>query len=371
MKKIGSALLIGLILLFIILAYNYISYRTKNAVSDAAFIKTDSLLTLGFKVGGKVVKLTKKEGESVHKGELLAHIDTKDFLVAKKKIEDQIAALRHKKEALAIQKNQKNSALDIQEQMTKNNKVKLQESIEAMREAIEALQVQLEQIKKDEKRVAALFRKKLVQKEKLEKLQTKKLSLAHTIAAKQAQVLAMQIDLKNLDEKLRLLEVQKRGLKAMQQQIFALAKQIGALKKAKEEIQNKISYASLHSPINGVVAKRFIAPDRVVKKGSPIYAVVNPKDIHVEVLLSEKKLEGVHPGSPVRITVDAYPDRKYHGKVSKILPASAATFALVPRDIASGEFTKLDQRFVVRITIDNPTPDLRVGMGAGVAIAKE
>ena len=371
MKKIGSALLIGLILLFAALAYDYVSYRTKNAVSDAAFIKTDSLLTLGFKVGGKVVRLSKKEGERVQKGELLASIDTKDFVLAKKKIEDQIASLIHKKEALSIQKKQKSAALAIEEQMTKNNKAKLQESIQAMREVIEAQQVQLEQIVKDEKRVAALYKKKLVQKEKLEKLQTKRLSLAHTIAAKQATMRAMEVDYKNLDEKLRLLEVQKRGLEAMQKQILALSKQIDALKKTKEDIQNKISYASLHSPIDGVVAKRFIAVDRIVKKGSPIYAVVNPRDIHVEVLLSEKKLQGIHPGSPVHISVDAYPDRKYHGKVSKILPASAATFALVPRDIASGEFTKLDQRFVVRISIDNPTPDLRVGMGAGVAIKRD
>jgi len=68
--------------------------------------------------------------------------------------------------------------------------------------------------------------------------------------------------------------------------------------------------------------------------------------------------------------VDAFEGRTYHGKVESILPASAATFSLVPRDIASGEFTKLAQRFIVRVSIDNPTKDLRVGMGASVAIKK-
>ena len=58
------------------------------------------------------------------------------------------------------------------------------------------------------------------------------------------------------------------------------------------------------------------------------------------------------------------------GIVEAILPASLATFSLVPRDIASGEFTKLDQRFNVRIKLLNIDNDLKVGMGATVAIKR-
>jgi len=56
--------------------------------------------------------------------------------------------------------------------------------------------------------------------------------------------------------------------------------------------------------------------------------------------------------------------------VQSILPTSASTFSLVPRDISSGEFTKLDQRFVVRIKL-NEKQGLKIGMSLTVAIKRQ
>jgi len=56
-KKIGSTLLILIVAVLLIVGYRYISFRSNNAVSDAAFIKSDSLALLSFKVGGKVERV--------------------------------------------------------------------------------------------------------------------------------------------------------------------------------------------------------------------------------------------------------------------------------------------------------------------------
>jgi len=54
------------------------------------------------------------------------------------------------------------------------------------------------------------------------------------------------------------------------------------------------------------------------------------------------------------------------------LPASAATFALAPRDISAGEFTKVAQRIPVRIRItDGPLDKLHVGLGGEVEIERQ
>jgi len=74
MKKIGSIIIALLIALSAYIAYGYIIYRTDNAVSDAAFVKTDSLFNLGFKVGGRVVALTKNEGDRVKKGQVIGYV---------------------------------------------------------------------------------------------------------------------------------------------------------------------------------------------------------------------------------------------------------------------------------------------------------
>jgi membrane fusion protein (multidrug efflux system) len=85
-------------------------------------------------------------------------------------------------------------------------------------------------------------------------------------------------------------------------------------------------------------------------------------------LLSEKKLRGVKVGNEAYILLDAN-GKRYDGVVESILPTSAATFSLVPRDIASGEFTKLDQRFVVRVKLDN-IDGLLAGMSAKIVIKR-
>ena len=107
----------------------------------------------------------------------------------------------------------------------------------------------------------------------------------------------------------------------------------------------------------------------MIAKGAPVYALSDPKALYCEVLLSEKKLHGVRPGNRVKVTVDALKGKNFEGEVGSIAPTSASTFSLVPRDIASGEFTKLDQRFVVRIRLKE-IDGLRAGMGATVAISR-
>ncbi|MEJ2689793.1 MAG: HlyD family secretion protein, partial [Deltaproteobacteria bacterium] len=88
--------------------------------------------------------------------------------------------------------------------------------------------------------------------------------------------------------------------------------------------------------------------------------------------LEENKLSGVKAGSSVVLRVDAYPDKKFNGEVTEVMPASAATFALVPRDISAGEFTKVAQRIPVRIAITSGDLSLlRVGLGGEVEIKRQ
>jgi len=92
-KKFGSLLLLAIVIVLIFIGYRYIHFRTTHAVSDAAFIKSDRLAVLAFKVGGKVVAMKKEPNAPVKKGELLARIDPTDFVTAQKE-------LVHKREAL-------------------------------------------------------------------------------------------------------------------------------------------------------------------------------------------------------------------------------------------------------------------------------
>jgi membrane fusion protein (multidrug efflux system) len=63
----------------------------------------------------------------------------------------------------------------------------------------------------------------------------------------------------------------------------------------------------------------------------------------------------VRIGQPARVTVDAFPDLVLTGIVDSWSPGTGSTFALLPPDNATGNFTKVVQRVPVKIVLDyNP-----------------
>ncbi len=188
------------------------------------------------------------------------------------------------------------------------------------------------------------------------------------LSAKKDQA-AATLNLKNVQNALTLSTIKKQQTKEIQKSIESLELKIKSMQNQLQEVDNKIGYCTLKAPFSGRIAKKFINANSVVRAGYPIYSIVDPKALHVEVLLSEKKLKGVKVGDSVSVKIDALNNREFKGEVQSILPTSASTFSLIPRDIASGEFTKLDQRFTIRIKLES-TKDLLIGMSANIAIKR-
>ncbi len=369
MKKIGLVVIVLMIIFFGYKGYEYLSFRSKNAVSDAGFVKSDSLSMLNFKVGGKIDNLFYEEGDRVKKGSLLASIDAKDFIVASKKVENSIISLQNKIDSLKVKQEKIAKDINISNIMTKNDINAYKSTIISLKLSIKSNQTKIKQLQKDTLRFQRLSSKKLVAREKYEQSATALKSLKERLLAQKEELNAAKFKLQNIKEKLNLIKNSELNLKEIEKNIQALIFQKKALLETLKGLKLKISYCKLYAPFGGVIAKKFINDKRVVAKGYPVYALVNPNDLHAEVLLSEKKLHGVKVGNSVEVDADAIKGKKFEGVVESILPASASTFSLVPRDIASGEFTKLDQRFVVRIKLKD-IKGLRVGMSLNVAIKR-
>src|SRR5208337_1261646 len=92
--------------------------------------------------------------------------------------------------------------------------------------------------------------------------------------------------------------------------------------------------------------------------------------LFVEANLEEDRLPGVLPGNEVLIRLDAFTE-PFRGRVVWVNKSTGAQFALMPRNVVSGEFTRVVQRVPVRIQIerDDRWPQLRAGLSATVAIA--
>src|SRR5215813_13097170 len=81
------------------------------------------------------------------------------------------------------------------------------------------------------------------------------------------------------------------------------------------------------------------------------------------------RLRGVVPGNPVELQLDAFAE-PFRGRVVWIDKSTGAQFALMPRNVVSGEFTKVVQRVPVRIAIekDERWPLLRAGLSVQAVI---
>ncbi len=242
---------------------------------------------------------------------------------------------------------------------------------DSLEEEIAALEAKLSLVEKDRKRLEKLYQEGLISLQTLETQFTQERELKHQILSQKAQLQAIERDIKALEKNLALVENERFTVENLKSQISALQYQAQSLKLEKERAQLYYNYTKLISPISGIIVKKFHSEGDVINPSEPVYAVIDPKTFYILVLLEETKLPGIKEGAKAKIKLEAYPGKVWEGEVENILSASAATFALVPRDISAGEFTKLAQRIPIRIKITKGDYNLlRVGLGGEVKIQK-
>jgi len=100
--------------------------------------------------------------------------------------------------------------------------------------------------------------------------------------------------------------------------------------------------------------------------GQPLLAVVPLQQAYVVANFKETQLANMRPGQAVEIRVDSFASQPLHGHVASFSPASGNVFALLPSDNATGNFTKIVQRFPVRILLDTPLDGPQVLPGMSV-----
>jgi membrane fusion protein (multidrug efflux system) len=154
---------------------------------------------------------------------------------------------------------------------------------------------------------------------------------------------------------------------------IALAR-VETARTAIDVIRQRIADTRVTAPFLGVVAKRWLLPGDVVQPGQPVLTVYDVDSVWVTAVFEETKLRRLPIGTDMDLSVDAYPNRQFHGHVVLIGAAAASQFSLIPPDNASGNFTKVTQRIPVRIAIDRTPgtaradPPIRLIPGMSVVV---
>jgi membrane fusion protein (multidrug efflux system) len=147
----------------------------------------------------------------------------------------------------------------------------------------------------------------------------------------------------------------QKALEAAKASFNIAQTKIGTAQAQLKVIKTQLQNTQIYSPMNGVVAKRWVLSGDVVSPGQPIFTIYDLKNIWVTADLEETKLAPIHIGDTVEISVDTYPDQEFTGQVYQIGSNTASQFSLIPPSNASGNFTKVTQRIPIKISIRHVT----------------
>ena len=128
-----------------------------------------------------------------------------------------------------------------------------------------------------------------------------------------------------------------------------------------DQLNEQLSYTTLVAPIDGMVLSRDVevgdAVSSILVLGSTATLVMTIGDIHqvyVDGKVDEADIGNVYLGQPARIHIESFPNKTFEGKVTKISPLG------VEKDNVT--------TFEVRVSIDNPTGEIKALMTANAEI---
>lgn len=107
-----------------------------------------------------------------------------------------------------------------------------------------------------------------------------------------------------------------------------------------------LKYASVISPINGVVAEKYVDLYTFVAPGRPVVRVVNPRIIEIEVGLSEKNIGRLNKGNSAELVISSLPGRVFKGKVVQV----------------GLQGNQDNKTFPVKVQFINPSSNMKGGM---------
>ncbi|MEN2994677.1 MAG: efflux RND transporter periplasmic adaptor subunit [Thermodesulfovibrio sp.] len=302
--KINFKKLIIVFILFLIFSSIYMLITKKNKIPEGLIILSGRIegreINISPKIQGRIVKLYKDEGENVKSGELLCEIDS-----------EQITA-RYKAAVETVEASYSAIA------QAKANLMKAQASYEKS--------------KKDYERYVSLFKEELISKSDFDKIK-------------------MQYDSAKAD------------VDAVTKAISQAEANYRAAKQKLREIQADLKETKIYSPTQGVILSRTIEVGEVVNPGTVLYVLVDLNRLYVKVYVPEPEIGKLKLGQPARVYIDAYPERYFNGKITKIYEHAEFT----PKNVETKE-ERVKLVFGVEVSVENPEGLLKPGMPADVVI---
>ena len=312
------------------------------------------MVTVSSRVAGWVTKLPVTEGQMVDGNQMLIKVDDRESNLLIKQLQAQKDAIAGQRDRLVAERK----LVDSQTETRVNTQLA---AVNAAKATVSALKPQLVNAQSQLAQDQALFKKKVISRRQFDQTRT-------TMQRIDGEYRTRVAELEEARNKLREARAETQRLAVLDSEIIILIHEEDELTAQLDRQRLDLKDRTIGSPVTGVVDRVFVEEGEYVTPGQRLLLVHDPKKVWIDANIKETDIRKIKVGQVANVTVDAFPDKEFKGRVIAIGNAATSEFALLPTPNPSGNFTKITQRLRVRVAIDQEQNLLRPGMMVEVFI---
>jgi len=336
-------------------------------------------VAVAFKISGRVEQRPVDEGQFVRQGALVAVLDSTDLgnEVARRRAELQAAeaalaellAGSRKEEIAAAEAAMQKAAAALQELETGSRP----QEIRAAEAVLASAVAEKDRMEAEFGRAAKLFERNSISREEYDRVRA-----GLEVAGAKAREAGQQLDLVREGPRVEDIQQARQALAQAraqydlvkagprQETIDQARARVAQAQAALALAQTNLGYATLVSPLSGMVLSKNVEAGEYVAPGTPVVTVGDLVHVWLRAYINETDLTRVKRGQRARVTTDAYQGKVYEGYVAFI--ADDAEFT--PKNVQT-EKERVKLVYRIKINIVNPNQELKPGMPADAVILAE
>jgi multidrug resistance efflux pump len=287
-------------------------------------------------IQGRVKRLLVDEGATVTRGQLLAELEANQ-------LDARHAALTANLANLDVQIHQ--ASLDVSYTAAST-------AVSGARAHVARAKAVLVRSRADYERAVNLFGRGVIAGSALDEAEM----ALHT---GEADADAADKDLAQAQSNLALAQASRQTIDVKRQQVNALRETRRAVVAQIAEADANLAERKIVAPVDGTILSRPVEVGDVVSPGSPVFVMVDMNRLYVKVYIPEPDIGKLRLGDPADVSVDAFPDRTFAARVTKIYQQAEFT----PKNVETQE-ERLKLVFGVELSFVQAEGLLKPGMPA-------
>jgi RND family efflux transporter MFP subunit len=325
------------------------------AVRETGYVEPIKKVEVKSKVAGMVSELAVDEGDVVTEGQLIARLDVPEVEAQRDQIKAQLEAARARLQQAQIQ-------LDMDRRLSESQVAQAEANLRGARSAVDEAETRVADAQRVYENKRQLYEMGgYVAENDVD-------SAKATLDLARQQLLAARERVREQEAALAIVHARRDQCEVSESRVVEARASVQQIQDSLAEIETRLSDAVIRAPMSGVVIARHVRDGELITavsyygSGAPIVTIGDLSTMLVKVDLNEVDVDKVSLGLRTDITVDALPDARYTGSVTRIAPASE----LYVREPGSAIV-----RFPVEVTVEDADAALRPGMTANAEIVCE